>query len=335
MVPTRIFVCRDDTWALAALTRGGPGSKMFGNLVDMTNFCALPGKATRVRRSLTVAGMLAMCGLAAITPRAHAAQAAETVQFPSRDGKTQLTGYLFRPQRPGPYPAVVMLHGRSGPYSSLRRGTYTAETLTLRHKIWGNFWAERGYLALHVDSFGPRGFPDGFPKHSYSERPSGVSERFVRPLDAYGALDYLRGRADVIADRIGVQGWSNGGMTVLSTMGQHAPGIKDANAASGFRAAMALYPSCRTQVSEGNYSPYAPLLILAASDDDEVSPMVCQMFAAEAQARGGAVEFVLYQGAHHAYDDPGHRKQSHEPNRYAMRDSLHRAENFFRSHLKP
>ena len=273
--------------------------------------------------------------IAAATAAAHAQQTPETVQFWSRDGKTQLTGYLFRPQRPGPHPAVVMLHGRSGPYSSLRRGTYTAETLTLRHKMWGNFWAERGYLALHVDSFGPRGFPDGFPKHSYSERPSGVSERFVRPLDAYGALDYLRGRADVIGGRIGVQGWSNGGMTVLSTMVQTALGMKDANATSGFRAAIALYPSCRTQVREGNYSFYAPLLILAASDDDEVSPAVCQGFAAEAQARGVAVEFVLYEGAHHSYDDPGKRKQSHEPNRYAMRHSLYRAENFFRSHLKP
>jgi len=274
-----------------------------------------------------------MFGLAAVAP--HAAQGVETVQFPSYDGKTQLIGYLFRPPGPGPYPAVVMLHGRAGAYSSLQRGTYTAETLTLRHKMWGNFWAERGYLALHVDSFGPRGFLGGFPKHSYSERPGEVSERSVRPLDAYGALDYLRGRSDVIADRIGVQGWSNGGMTVLSTMTQPASGIKRPDVAPGFRAALAFYPSCRTQVREGNYLPYAPLLIFAASDDDEVSATVCQDFAADAQARGAGIEFVLYEGAHHSYDDPGKRKQSHEPNRYAMRDSLHRAENFFRIHLKP
>ncbi len=304
-------------------------------LLVMNQFLVYSGSAMRARCALVLAGMVIMLGFAAIASLARAAQVAETVQFPSRDGKTQLIGYLFRPQGPGPHPAVVMLHGRSGAYSSLKRGTYSAETLTLRHKMWGNFWADRGYLALHVDSFGPRGFPDGFPKHSYGERPGEVSERFVRPLDAYGALDYLRGRGDVIADRIGVQGWSNGGMTVLSTVGRHAPGLSDMNAASGFRAALALYPSCRTQAREGNYSPYAPLLILAASDDDEVSAAVCQELAAEARARGAAVEFALYEGAHHAYDDPGKRKQSHEPNRYAMRDSLHRAEVFFRNHLTP
>lgn len=288
-----------------------------------------------VRRRRALPATLAAIGLLAIPSLACAADAPETVRFPSRDGKTQLVGYLFRAEGTGPFPAVVMLHGRSGAYSSLQRGTYTADTLTQRHKMWGKFWADKGYLALHVDSFGPRGFPAGFPRHSYSERPSEVSERFVRPLDAYGALDYLRSRSDVIADRIGVQGWSNGGMTVLSTMIQSARGIGPEDAVSGFRAALALYPSCRTQMREGTYTPYAPLLVLAASDDDEVSPTVCEAFATQARTRGAAVEFVLYEGAHHSYDDPGKRKQSHEPNRYALHDSLYRAETFFGRHLKP
>lgn len=51
---------------------------------------------------------------------AAAAQIPETVHFMSRDGSTRLAGYLFKPQAPGPYPAIVMLHGRSGVYSSLK-----------------------------------------------------------------------------------------------------------------------------------------------------------------------------------------------------------------------
>lgn len=266
---------------------------------------------------------------------AQAAAVPETVSFMSRDGQTQLTGFLFKPEKPGLWPAVVMLHGRSGPYSSLKRGTYTAATLTLRHKMWGEFWAERGYLALHVDSFGPRGYPDGFARHSYSVRPAEVSEQFVRPLDAYGALDFLRQRTDVIADRIGLQGWSNGGMTLLSTMSQNPPGMDNPTPVSGFRAALALYPSCRTQLRQGDYKPYAPLLILSALDDDEVSPLVCRDFVADARSRGAEIVFVSYEGAHHSYDDPGKRKQSHEPNHAAMQDSLIRAEDFFRIHLQP
>lgn len=259
----------------------------------------------------------------------------ETVTFMSADGRTTLTGYVFSPAEPGRHPAVVMLHGRAGSYSSLKRGQHNAGALTMRHMMWGNFWAARGYVAIHVDSFGPRGFGDGFAKHSYASRPQEVSEQSVRPLDAYGALAYLRSRSDVAADRIGVQGWSNGGMTVLATLGPRPPGLQNPTPASGFRAAIAQYPSCRAPAAEPDYAPYAPLLIMVAENDDEVSPTVCRTFAEKIRGRGATVELVWYDGAHHSYDDPGKTKQSHEPNRLALQDTQQRAAAFFARHLGP
>lgn len=263
---------------------------------------------------------------------AAAAQLPDTVNFPSKDGKTQLVGYLFKPQGAGPHPAIVMLHGRVGPYSSGAKGVYAAHTLSGRHQTWAEFWAERGYLALHVDSFGPRGYPQGFPARSYNERPAAVSEQTVRPLDAYGALEYLRGRGDVIADRVGVQGWSNGAMTLLATLADTAPGITQPTPQTGFRAALALYPGCREQEKQ-NYRPYAPLLLLLASEDGEVSPVVCQRFAQQTQARGAQLEVVVYAGAQHSFDDPGSRKQANDANRAATRDARIRAEQFFAQYL--
>ena len=262
------------------------------------------------------------------------AATADTVHFPSADGRTMLTGYVFLPKDPGPHPAVVMLHGRAGPYSSLKRGQHNAGALSLRHRMWGRFWAERGYLAIHVDSFGPRGYGDGFPRHSYGNRPLEVSEQSVRPLDAYGALAYLRARTDVAGDRIGVQGWSNGAMTVLALLGPRPPGLQNPTTASGFRAAIAQYPGCRAQAVEPDYVPYAPLLIAVAENDDEVSPTICRTFAQTLRERGTALEFVWYDGAHHAFDDPGKTRQSHEPNRLAMQDVMRRAEMFFAQHLQ-
>ena len=269
----------------------------------------------------------------------------ETVKFPSRDGSTELVGYLFKPATPGPHAAVVMLHGRGGPYSSLKPGLVSAGNLTARHRMWGEFWAARGYLALHVDSFAPRGYAQGFPKHSYSARPAAVSEQTVRPLDAYGALDYLRTRNDVIADRIGLQGWSNGGMTLLAALAANPPRVAPdianrvrlAKAAphSDFRAAIAQYPGCTVQRDQADYQPYAPLLLLVASDDDEVSPTVCATLGARLKERGAEIEFVAYDGAHHSYDDPGKTKQSHSPNARALQNTLVRAEAFFRRHLQP
>jgi carboxymethylenebutenolidase len=264
---------------------------------------------------------------------AHAASDVATVHFPSKDGKTRLNGYLWMPQGEGPFPAVVMLHGRAGSYSTAAKGVYDASTLTQRHRSWGEFWAARGYLALHVDSFGPRGYAQGFAIHSYKNRPEAVSEQTVRPLDAYGALQYLRSRSDVIAARIGVQGWSNGGMTVLAAMGGATPGIAQPNPQSGFHAALALYPGCREQEKQ-DYVPYAPLLMLLAAEDEEVSPVVCRRFGERVMARGGKLEFVVYPGAQHSFDDPGSRKQANEANRAATIDARQRAEQFFAVHLR-
>jgi carboxymethylenebutenolidase len=223
----------------------------------------------------------------------------ETVHFPSEDRQINLVGYLFLPSGAGAHAAVVMLHGRAGPYSSLANGVYTAATLSKRHMAWGEFWAERGYIALLVDSFGPRGYPSGFPKGSYEDRPSAVSEQTVRPLDAYGALRYLRGRSDIISGRIGIQGWSNGGMTVLVTMSDHAPGIDQPTPVTGFRAAIVEYPGCGMEAIRGRYLSYSPILMMIASADAEVSPKRCEEFAQKARASGSDLEPIVYPGAEH------------------------------------
>jgi dienelactone hydrolase len=257
-----------------------------------------------------------------------------TVHFKSEDHQTNLVGYLFSPSGGGAHPAVVMLHGRAGPYSSLANGVYTAATLSKRHKEWGEFWSERGFVALLVDSFSPRGYAAGFPKGSYEDRPSAVSEQTVRPLDAYGALRYLRGRGDIIADRIGVQGWSNGGMTVLVTMSDHAPGIDHPTPATGFRAAIAEYPGCGMDAIKGRYLSYAPILMMIASADAEVSPKRCEDFAQKARASGNNLEAIVYSGAEHDFDDPSTGKQSNPANRRAMEDAMRRAEAFFDARLR-
>lgn len=258
----------------------------------------------------------------------------KTVHFQSEDHKTRLVGYLFEPSSPGSHAAVVMLHGRAGPYSAAAKGVYNATTLSKRHREWGEFWAARGYIALLVDSFGPRGYPSGFGRGSYENRPAEVSEQTVRPLDAYGALRYLRARRDVTANRIGLQGWSNGAMTALVTMSDHAPGLSQPSAESGFRAAVAEYPGCGMDAVKGNYHAYAPVLMMIASADEEVSPKVCAAFAKRATAPGN-FESIVFEGAEHNFDDPGKAKQANPANRKATAEAMRRAESFFRTRLSP
>ncbi len=78
--------------------------------------------------------------------------------------------------------------------------------------MWGEYWAERGYIALFPDSFGPRGKGRGFGRHTHGDADrEAVNELTVRPLDAEGALKYLQSLRDVNPQRIYLQGWSNGG----------------------------------------------------------------------------------------------------------------------------
>jgi carboxymethylenebutenolidase len=262
-----------------------------------------------------------------------AAEPPSEVSFLSADGRTMLRGFLFMPQTPPPWPAVVMLHGRSGPYSTASKGVYDATTLSRRHLQWGRFWASRGYLALHVDSFSSRGYPGGFQIRSYSSRPAEVNEQKVRPLDAYGAAAWLRTRDDVIAQRIGFQGWSNGAMAGLATMGA-LPQAASQGDQKGFRAALLFYPGCRIQAKQ-DYRPYAPVLMFIASEDEEVAPLPCRLLSEQVGARGiDGFEMVWYAGATHSFDDPGKRRQSVEANRTARSDAMERAAEFFDRHLR-
>jgi Dienelactone hydrolase and related enzymes len=288
----------------------------------------------RMLRGHFLQSLVLIAGVLWLGMQSLLARGAETVHFRSGDGQTDLIGYVFRPSGPGPHAAVVMLHGRGGAYSSLARGIYNADTLSKRHEFWGEFWAGKGYIALLVDSFGPRGYWQGFPKSSYDDRPSAVSEQTVRPLDAYGALAYLRKRSDVVRDRIGLQGWSNGAMTALVTVSSRAPGVSNPSPASAFRAALAFYPGCGMEAIQGSYVPYAPIQMFVGTDDAEVSSKRCVTWEKRVQAAGGSIDLIVYDGAEHDFDDPSASRQRNESNAAATRDAVRRAEEFFGRNLK-
>jgi carboxymethylenebutenolidase len=256
------------------------------------------------------------------------AAGAETVYFRSADGRTQLVGYLFRPQAAGPAPAIVLLHGRGGPYSSNVNADCTvvgpkmpspcnAMTLSKRHAMWGQYWAARGYLALLPDSFGPRGKAYGFGRFTHDDLDrDDVNERTVRPLDAEGALAYLRSRSDVIGNQIFLQGWSNGGSTALNVMIRQG-----ANLATGFRGALAFYPGCGPKaLLQPTISTTAPIAMFLGANDEEVSPALCQEAADRARQAGSKINVTVYPEATHDFDDPSSQRQSVAANQAALND---------------
>src|ERR1700726_847684 len=256
----------------------------------------------------------------------------ETAFFPSADGRTEIVGYLFKPAAAGPHGAVVLLHGRGGPYSINDNADCTlvsrsvasacnAGTLSMRHRMWAEYWAAHGYLALLPDSFGPRGKAHGFGRYTHDDpERDDVNEKTVRPLDAEGALAFLRSRDDVTASRIFLQGWSNGGSTTLNVM------IRQGARAAGFRAALAFYPGCGNKALLAPVvSTTAPIAMFLGSDDEEVSPTICQHVAERSRDAGTNIDVTLYPGATHDFDDPGQKRQSVPGNQAAKPDAMARA----------
>jgi carboxymethylenebutenolidase len=279
----------------------------------------------------SVASIIAAVLLAAFlqTPLL-AAPLPEKVQFQSLDGKTLLDGYLFLPstKSSGKVPAIVMMHGRAGPFSSLAHGRYDASTLSKRHLFWGNHWAERGFIAILVDGFSPRGFPQGFSIHSYQSRPETVNEVTVRPLDAYGALRYLRSRSDVDPSRIVLQGWSNGGSAAIASLSDDILTEIGSRPDDGFRGALVFYPACglHDRFKDG-YHPYAPIRLFSGDNDEEVSAEHCARLVRNSRKLGGDAEITIYPGATHDFDEPSRSRQSVSANVAAFADAVAKADN--------
>jgi carboxymethylenebutenolidase len=269
-------------------------------------------------------------------PPAAAAEAAVTVEavsFRSTDGRSEIRGYLFRPSTvSGRVPAVVMLHGRSGAYSTLANGVYDATTLSSRHRAWGQLWARQGYVALMVDDFGSLGYPQGFERGSYDRRPAELDEVTIRPLHAYGALRFLRSRAEVDPRRIGLMGWSNGGSATLAAMADDKVGDMRVH---GFRAGVALYPGCglRNRFEREGYRAYAPVRVFMGTADEEVSPQVCRDLVQRSRRLRSDVEIVLHPGAEHSFDSPTRSRQGVEANARAREAAEAAILAFFRDQL--
>ncbi|MCY1059028.1 dienelactone hydrolase family protein [Nannocystis sp. SCPEA4] len=240
-------------------------------------------------RSAPVGAAALASALAVQAPAIAAAQQPARVEFRSADtAGTPLTGYLYRPAGPGPFPAVIALHGCSGLFS-----TVDPARLSERHDDWAERLVRQGYVVLFPDSFGPRGV-DSLCRLR-GPRPVTVGRR---TRDAEGAAAWLARQPFVDPGRLALLGWSHGGTSVLSTTG------KDQPRGAVVRAAVAFYPGCRRFLADPNWRPQIPLTILIGSDDDWTPAEPCRQLA---QRFPRMIDLVEFPGAVHGFDAPAQR----------------------------
>lgn len=220
----------------------------------------------------------AVAGCAAAGVSFPNATPAKPLEVPARE---------YRPEGPGPFPALVLLHGCHGVSASTHE--------------WGRWLRDEGYVALVVDSWRARGIGRGCDADT-PELPN--TERFD---DAVGALRYLHARPYVERARIGAIGWSNGGVFAIAAI--NGPSLERARRRGvtlpepGFRASVAVYPGgCFSLVNE---LVTRPLLVLLGDADDWTVPGPCVEMVDKMRRRGAEATIVLYPGAYHYFDVVG------------------------------
>jgi len=247
-----------------------------------------PRRALRLIALWIAAGVLGGCG-AAISGLSI------TTTTPIGTSE-QIPAELSKPDGPGPFPAVVIMHDCSGlgPRSSGAPARWAKELVG------------RGYVVLVPDSFTTRGHPDGVCTDASPSRNDVSPARRVR--DAYAALAYLRTLSSVDGSRVGLMGGSHGGSTTLASMlaPESDSDLLARDKRAGFAAAVALYPGCvpsrRGWSARGLYRPVAPLLILIGEKDDWTPAEPCRKLTEAAQQAGYPVTIKVYPGAYHSFD---------------------------------
>ncbi|MEW6261458.1 MAG: dienelactone hydrolase family protein [Thermodesulfobacteriota bacterium] len=212
---------------------------------------------------------------------------------------------LGRPEGPGPFPAMIVLHGCGG--------------IGRREPEWAERLRGWGYVTLILDSLGPRGYRDVCQQANVT--------RADRIADAQAAAAYLRRLDFVQPDRIGVIGFSHGGWTTLGI-------VQSRSNPPLFQAAVAFYPRCDPE-KDANVG--LPLLILIGGRDDWTPASRCRDLMPRL-IRPGTTELVVYPEAYHDFDfahetrDYLNHHLAYDP--AAAADAIERTRVFLERHLK-
>eukprot|EP01084_Bolivina_argentea_P059877 109384_1 len=197
---------------------------------------------------------------------------------------------LFLPAN-GTGACIIFLHGSGGLY----RNDDPTDVINENFRRWADMAYLRNYIAIFIDSYTPRG--------GISDDNSNADEVNNRPLDVYGAIDFIKNYNGVSVNQIFLLGWSHGGSTTIASVSDSLVGK---NVIVG---AVAFYPGCGLDsrfggISKSTYCNNAPLYIHAAELDSLYTGGYCDTRINRAAEIGCETLFEMrvHQGADHGFD---------------------------------
>jgi len=238
---------------------------------------------TMMRVSPTLLLGMCLCLVAAVADSQSPANSAYTeVFYPS--GNLRLHAYLYKPDGDGPFPVVIYNHGaRTGRPRRAEANEYIGRLLT-----------RVGYVVLIPERRG-YGVSDG-PTLS-EDVGLDLGQRFIARVEAetndvFAAVDHLRTLRFADTKRIGIMGYSLGGivtMFALSRSTAFAAAINQAGAAGAWDQSAQLRSALIAAAEKGT----TPALLLVAQNDRTTASIttLAEIF----KKRGVAHRMVIYE----------------------------------------
>jgi dienelactone hydrolase len=233
--------------------------------------------------------LVLLLALLALPSLAATAVRTSYVSIPVTQGdKTwQLAAKLNFPQHMTTEAAVLIVHGSGGVDS---RGALHTQSLN-----------NKGLATLEIDLWGARGWVG-----KQTGRPRGVPETLP---DVFAALDFLQHLDGINPDKIGLLGFSWGGVVSMLVRNKQIQARYGAggNIHKGFAANVAFYPVCWVYNKVPGYEltelRETPLLIQTGEKDDYDSPSSCLDWQATLTEQDRQhVDITVYRNAYHGFN---------------------------------
>ena len=206
-----------------------------------------------------------------------------------------ISGRFTRPNISAATPAVIIVHGSGG--------------VDERGPLYRKAINQQGIATFELDMWAARGLSGGL------SRPKHVKETLP---DIYSSIRYLQQRSDIMAENIGLIGFSWGGVVAMLMSGEQEKG-------NGLKALVANYPICWAYNKLAGY-PFeqlrteAALLIIAGKEDRYDAPNDCgKLISTLPKIQQGQITLLELDNATHAFELSRFERSFYDPFAYQGR----------------
>ncbi|MEP4888742.1 MAG: dienelactone hydrolase family protein [Aliiglaciecola sp.] len=199
---------------------------------------------------------------------------------------TTVHGRLFLPKgasAENPVPAMVILHGSGG-------------ILPSREIAYGQWMADHGIAGLVVNSYGARGVTEETP---YGLRVAVVSDA-DEVADAYSALNFLNQHPAIKPQKIGLMGFSYGGMATRAALDNRIYHNMAAEVPP-FALHLDYYGPCHFDLQTVKTTG-APLFSLRGAEDKSNDLEACARIENKLRGAGSAIGSTIFPSAGHGWE---------------------------------